>query len=140
MSAFCFFCFCSLILRGDPLSQRLLSWGPTESSQHTHIQLHTTQSPAITNNQVLLYTHCVVSGSTFFQVIQGCRAGFEPRTSHNSCSASSLKLPLSHPRTRLFQIIPFYTSKQKHPGSKLHTYHPSTHVLYSVKLVSPVTR
>ena len=41
----------------------------------------------------------MVSGRTFFQVIQGCRAGFEPRTSHNSCSASSLKLPLSHPCT-----------------------------------------
>ena len=97
---FCF-CFCSLILRGDPLSQRLFFRGPTESLQHTHIQLHTTQSPAITNNQVLLYTHthCVVSGSTFFHVIQGCRAGFEPRTSHNSWSASSLKLPLSHPCT-----------------------------------------
>ena len=72
--------FCSLILRGDPLSQRLLFRGLTESLQRTHIQLHTTQSPAITNNQVLLYTDTVWSvAALFFQVIQGCRAGFEPK-------------------------------------------------------------
>ena len=95
-----FFCFCSHILCGDPLSQRLLFRGTTESLQHTHIQLHTTQSPAITDNQVLLYTHTVWSvAALFFQVIQGCRAGFEPKTSHNSCLVLSLKLPLSHPCT-----------------------------------------
>ena len=78
---YCIHCFlCSLILRGDPLSQRLLFRGPTESLQHAHIQLHTTQSQAITNNQVLLYTHTVWSvAALFFQVIQGCRAGFEPK-------------------------------------------------------------
>ena len=96
-----FWVFCPLILRGDPLGQRLLSRGPTESLQHTHthIQLHTTQSPAITNNQVL-YTHTVWSvAALFFQVVQGCRAGFEPRTSHSSCSASSLTAtePPLHP-------------------------------------------
>ena len=50
----------------------------------------------------LYYTHTLWSvAALFFQVIQGCRAGFEPRTFHSSCSASSLKLPLSHPCTQL---------------------------------------
>ena len=97
-----FFGFCSLILRGDPLSQRLLFWGPTESLQHTHT--HTVTHNTITSNhkqsRLIIHTHTVWSVATlFFQVIQGCRAGFEPKTSHNSCSASSLKLPLSHPCT-----------------------------------------
>ena len=65
---------------------------------HTRTVTHNT----ITSNckqSSLIHTHCVVSGSAFFQIIQGCRAGFESRTSHNFCSASSLKLPLSHPCT-----------------------------------------
>ena len=63
--------FCYLILRGDPLSQRLLFRGPTELLQHTHIQLHTTQSHVITNNQSRIHTHCVVSGSTFLSSHSG---------------------------------------------------------------------
>ena len=55
---FCFyFCFCYLILRGDPLSQRLLFRGPMES-----LQAHTTQSQVITsnhNNQIHTHTHTV---------------------------------------------------------------------------------
>ena len=56
VSFFVFFCY--LILRGDPLSQRLLFLGPTESLQHTHIQLHTTQSPAITIKSYYTHTLC----------------------------------------------------------------------------------
>ena len=40
---------------------------------HTHIQLHTTQSQAITSNHkqssLIIHAHCVVSGSTFVLVI-----------------------------------------------------------------------
>ena len=58
-----FFCFWYLILHGDPLSQRLLFQGPTESLQiHTHKQSQ--QSSHI-------HTHCVVGGSTFFSSHSG---------------------------------------------------------------------
>ena len=43
----------------------------------------------ITGNQIYTHTLCG-QWQHFFQVVQGCRAGFEPRTSHSSCSASSL--------------------------------------------------
>ena len=92
--------------------------GPTESLQvHTHTVTHNT----ITSNQVTLSTHthtqCVVSGRSFFQVIQGCRARFEPRTSHNSCSASSLNCHcVSHPCTPNFLVLVC------RPGSYLHLY------------------
>ena len=94
---FCFY----LILPGDPLSQRLLFRGPMESLQvHTHSYTRHNYKQSQTIKSYYLYAHTVWSVTgIFFQVIQGCRAEFEPRTSHNSCSASSLKLPLSHPCT-----------------------------------------
>ena len=78
---FCFFCFCYLFLRGDPLSRRLLFRGPTKS-----LQIHTY---TITDNQIYTHTLCG-QWQHFFSSCSGCRAGFEPRASHSSCSASSL--------------------------------------------------
>ena len=98
-----FFCFWHLTLHGNQLARGYSSGDPrnhckytrmhARTHTHTHIQLHTTPSLAITNNQVMLstYTHPLCGQwQHFFRVIQGCRAGFEPRTSHSSCSASSL--------------------------------------------------
>ena len=68
-----FFVFCYLILRGDPLSQRLFFRGPTEL-----LRVHTTQSQVITIIKSI-HTHTVWSvAALFFQAIQGCRAGLNP--------------------------------------------------------------
>ena len=93
------FLFCYLILRGDPLSQRLLFRGPTELLQYA---THTVRHNTITSNHKQSYTHTHTVWSVaahFFQVVQGCRAGFEPRISHSSRSASSLTAtePPLHP-------------------------------------------
>ena len=68
-----FFCFCYLILRGDPLSQRLFFWGPTESLQ-VHTQTYSyTQHNYYKQSQTIkayyLYTHTVWSvAGLFFQL------------------------------------------------------------------------
>ena len=67
----------------------------------------------ITGNQIYTHTLCG-QWQHFFQVVQGCRAGFEPRTSHSSCSAPSLKLPLSHPCTPNYVPYSTYISDTLH--------------------------
>ena len=47
---FLFFVFVSFLLHGDPLSQRLLFRGPTESLQ---VHIHTMQSQAIKSTHTL---------------------------------------------------------------------------------------
>ena len=73
------FLFCHFILHGDPLSQRLLFRGPTESLQHT--QHNYKQSQTVKSHYLYTYTHthCVVSGSTFFfKSFRGAGLGLNP--------------------------------------------------------------
>ena len=81
---------------GTHLARDYSSGGPTEL-----LQLHTTQLRRRNHKQsssIVLHTHTLCGQwQHYFQVVQGCRAGIEPRTSHNSCSVSSLKLPLKLP-------------------------------------------
>ena len=55
----CFLClFLYLILRGDPLSQRLLFWGHTESLQvHTHTITDNTIMCNPEQSSFIVYTH-----------------------------------------------------------------------------------
>ena len=93
-----FFVFVLLFYVGTHLA-RGYSSGDPRNHYNTHTYSYT-QHNHQQSQTIVLYTHTVWSvAELFFQVIQGCRAGFEPRTSHNFCSASSLKLPLSHPCT-----------------------------------------
>ena len=98
------FVFVLLFYVGTHLARGYSSGDPRNHYRYTHTHTHThsytqhnyKQSQTIKS----YYTHTLCGQwQHFFQVIQGCRAGFEPKTSHNSCSASSLKLPLSHPCT-----------------------------------------
>ena len=87
MCLFCFFLFFFVILfYVGTHSARGYSSGDPRSHHNTHIQLGTTQSQSIKS-----YTRTLCGQwQHFFQVVQGCRAGFEPRISHSSCSTSSL--------------------------------------------------
>ena len=87
MCIFCFvllfFCFCYLILRGDPFSQRLLSRGPTESLQvHTHAysyKKHNNYEQSQTITSYYLDTHTVWSvAGLFFKSFRGAGLGLNP--------------------------------------------------------------
>ena len=80
-----FVCFCYLILRGDPLSQRLLFRGPTESLQvHTHTYSYTQhnykQSQTIKFFYYYTYTRtlCGQWQDFFFKSFRGAGLGLNP--------------------------------------------------------------
>ena len=94
--SFFLFVFVILFYVGTHLARGYSSGDPRnyyEYTQHNHKQ---------SQQSSYIHTQCVVSGSTFFQAIQGCRAGFEhPITlaqhHHQTATEPPLHAPLKIP-------------------------------------------